>query len=91
MVGIVGYGAYLPYYRIKFVDIAQAWNLDIKVPGEKTVPSHDETTLSLGFNAAMNAMNHANINPEEIGAVFFCSISGMIESSLAQDIAIGIG
>ncbi|MFX1449818.1 MAG: hypothetical protein ACFFCM_03175, partial [Promethearchaeota archaeon] len=57
----------------------------------KTVPSHDETTLSLGFNAAMNAMNHANINPEEIGAIFFCSISGMIESSLAQDIAIGIG
>ncbi len=90
MVGIVGYGVYLPYYRIKFVDIAKAWNLDIKVPGEKTVPSHDETTLSLGYNATMNAMNHANINPEEIGAVFFCSISGMIESSLAQDIAIGI-
>lgn len=91
MVGICGYGVYLPYYRIKISDIANAWNLDIKTNDEKTVPAHDETTLTLGYNAAINAMSHSDVNPEDIGAVFFCSTSGMIESSLAQDIAIGIG
>jgi hydroxymethylglutaryl-CoA synthase len=91
MVGIVGYSIYLPYFRIKSAEIAGSWNLDTKVSGEKTVPAHDETTLSLGFNATKNALDHAGINPEELGAVFFCTISGMIESSLAQDVAIGIG
>ena len=91
MIGVIGYGCYLPYFRIKLSEIAEAWNLKIKAPGEKTVPSHDETTLSLGYNAAIDAVNHANIDPGDLGAVFFCTISGMIESSLAQDIAIGVG
>ncbi|MHA1378009.1 MAG: hypothetical protein ACTSRG_06470 [Candidatus Helarchaeota archaeon] len=90
-IGIIGYGIYLPYYRIKISDIGKAWNLDVRTNSEKTVPAHDETTLTLGYNAVMNAMSHSNIKPKDIGAVFFCSISGMIESSLAQDIAIGIG
>ncbi len=91
MPGIVGYGVNLPYYRIKFSDIAEAWNKkDSKIPGEKTVPAPDETPLTMGRTAATNALEHANIPPAEIGAVYFCSISSMIEGSLAQDIAIAL-
>jgi len=89
MPGIVSYGVYLPYYRIKFADIAEAWNKkEAKLPGEKTVPGVDETTLTMGRNAVINALQHANIQVNEIGAVYFCSNSSMIEGSLAQDIAI---
>lgn len=91
MPGIVGIGAYLPYYRIKLSDIAEAWNRNPKIPGEKTVPAPDETTLTMGREAVVNAITHADISPEEIGAVYFCSSSSMIEGSYAQDIAIALG
>ena len=92
MLGIVGIGVYLPYYRIKLSDIAEAWNRSPKILGEKTVPAPDETTLTMARNAVVNALKHADIkNPEEIGAVFFCSNSSMIEGSYAQDIAIAAG
>ncbi|MHA1650865.1 MAG: hydroxymethylglutaryl-CoA synthase [Candidatus Helarchaeota archaeon] len=91
MPGIVGSGVYLPYYRIKLSDIAEAWNRNIKIAGEKTVPAPDETPLTMGRNAADNAISHAGIPSEDIGAVYFCSNSSMIEGSYAQDIAIAIG
>jgi hydroxymethylglutaryl-CoA synthase len=86
--GIVGCGVYLPYYRIKLTDIAEAWNRKDSVRGEKTVPAPDEITLTMARNATMNALKHANIDSNEIGAVYFCSISSMIEGSYAQDIAV---
>ena len=89
MPGIVGYGIYLPSYRIKLADIAEAWNKKgTGLPGEKTVPAPDETVLTMGANAVFNALQHADIPSNEISAVYFCSISSMIEGSLAQDIAI---
>lgn len=90
MLGIIGYGVYLPTFRIKLADIAEAWNRT-PVPGEKTVPAPDETPLTMGRNAVDNALKHANIPPEDIGAVYFCSNSSMIEGSYAQDIAFAIG
>ena len=91
MPGLIGYGIHLPYYRIKFADIAEAWNRNIKLPGEKTVPAPDETPLTMGRNAAINAIDHAAIPSGEIGAVYFCSLSSMTEGSYAQDIAVAIG
>ena len=91
MPGIVGYGIYLPYYRIKLSDIAEAWNRNAKIPGEKTVPAPDETTLTMGRKALDNAIKHSNIDPGEVGAVYFCSNSSMIEGSNAQDIAVAAG
>jgi hydroxymethylglutaryl-CoA synthase len=81
MIGIVGYGAYLPRYRIKAEVIAKQWGSDpvAIVRGlqlnEKTVPGMDEDTITISVEAAKNAVRRAQINPQEIGAVYIGSES----------------
>ncbi|MBI3412737.1 MAG: hydroxymethylglutaryl-CoA synthase [Candidatus Aenigmarchaeota archaeon] len=81
MVGIVGYGVYVPRFRIKVEDIARVWNRDpnaIKSGlgiSEKSLPGTDEDTATISVEAARNAVRHAGINPVDIGAVFVGSES----------------
>ncbi len=81
MVGIVGYGAYVPCYRIKAEEIAVQWGNDpaaVKkglLLEEKTVPGLDEDTITISVAAAKNALLRAAINPKEIGAVYVGSES----------------
>ncbi len=74
---IVGYGVYLPVYRIKDVEIAKVWGRDVRrVPiKEKTVPGPDEDSLTMAFEASLNALRRAKIPPIEIEAVFVGSES----------------
>jgi len=78
-VGIVGYGVYIPKYRIKAVDIARVWGSDperIKnLVGEKSVPDLDEDTASMAVEASMDAIARSCINPIDIGAVYVGSES----------------
>ncbi|MCP2519170.1 hydroxymethylglutaryl-CoA synthase [SCandidatus Aminicenantes bacterium Aminicenantia_JdfR_composite] len=81
MVGIVGYGAYIPRYRIKVEEIAKVWGAD--APSykkglrleEKSVPYLDQDTITLSVEASKNALKRAGINPKEIGAVYVGSES----------------
>lgn len=81
MVGIVGYGAYLPRFRIKVEEIARQWGTNpIAVKRglllqEKTVPSPDEDTITISVEAAKNALRRGGIDPEKIGAVYVGSES----------------
>jgi hydroxymethylglutaryl-CoA synthase len=81
MVGIVGYGAYLPRYRIKAEVIAQQWGADpVAITrglqlSEKTVPGQDEDTITISVAAAKNALRRAQIDPQDIGAVYIGSES----------------
>ncbi|MEN6295994.1 MAG: hydroxymethylglutaryl-CoA synthase [Chloroherpetonaceae bacterium] len=81
MVGIVGYGSYLPRYRIKTSTIAEQWgdNADSIENGlmltEKTVPGRDEDTVTISVAAAKNALARAGIDPKLIGAVYIGSES----------------
>ncbi len=81
MVGIVGYGSYLPRYRIKVESIAKEWGSDPEALKrglqlfEKTVPGLDEDTITISVEAAKGALKRANINPKEIGAVYIGSES----------------
>jgi hydroxymethylglutaryl-CoA synthase len=81
MVGIVGYGAYLPRYRIKAEVIAKQWGADPEAIQkglrliEKTVPSPDEDTITISVAAARDAIRRAEIDPKEIGAVYIGSES----------------
>ncbi|KPJ74302.1 hypothetical protein AMJ52_01070 [candidate division TA06 bacterium DG_78] len=81
MVGIVGYGSYLPRYRIKVEEIAHQWGRDPETVKrgllliEKTVPSIDEDTITISVEAAKNAVKRAGIDPQEIGALYIGSES----------------
>lgn len=81
MIGIVGYGSYVPCYRIKAEEIAYQWGSDpeaIKkglLLHEKTVPGMDEDTITISIEAAKNALKRAGIDAKEIGAVYIGSES----------------
>ena len=79
--GIVGYGAYVPRYRISVNEIAQVWNEDGKAissgisVNEKSVPGLDEDVITISTEAARDALLRAGISPSEIGAVYVGSES----------------
>ena len=81
MVGIIGYGAYVPSYRIKVEEIAKVWGDDPEsfknglVVNEKSVPSSDEDTATIGVTAARYALARAQIDPQTIGAIYVGSES----------------
>ncbi len=62
MAGIVGYGVYIPSYRIKVEEIARVWGDDPQaisrglVIQEKSVPAPDEDTATISVEAARNAL-----------------------------------
>lgn len=76
-VGIVGYGAYVPRYRLPASEVARLWTdgqggLPIK---EKSVPGLDEDVVTMSIEAARNALKRAQLSPEEIRAVWVGSES----------------
>ncbi len=81
MVGIVGYGAYVPKFRIKAEEIAEVWGSDpesikrgLKIK-EKSVPNIDEDTVTISVEATKNALARARIDPKDIGAIYIGSES----------------
>ena len=81
MAEIVGYGAYIPKYRIKSEEIARVWGEDAqrikKGLGihEKAVANVDEDTSTIAVEAAKNALKRAEISSEEINAIYVGSES----------------
>jgi hydroxymethylglutaryl-CoA synthase len=81
MAGIVGYGAYVPHYRIKVEEIAKVWGADApayrKGLGlqEKSVPAPDQDTGTMAVEASRHALARAGIDPKLIGAVYVGSES----------------
>ncbi|MDP3185695.1 MAG: hydroxymethylglutaryl-CoA synthase, partial [Anaerolineales bacterium] len=76
-VGIIGYGAYVPRYRLPAKEVARVWTggkggLPIK---EKAVPGMDEDVVTMSIEAARNAMARAQIDPAELRAVWVGSES----------------
>jgi hydroxymethylglutaryl-CoA synthase len=76
-VGIAGYGAYVPRYRLPASEVARVWSggqaaLPIK---EKSVPGLDEDVATMSIEAARNALDRAGISPREIRAVWVGSES----------------
>jgi hydroxymethylglutaryl-CoA synthase len=81
-IGIVGYGAYIPIYRIKIEEIASQWNEDAEQIKKglnvecKSVRGLDEDEVTIAVEAAWNALKRApEVNPKEIGAIYIGSES----------------
>jgi len=76
-VGIVGYGAYVPRYRIKSEEISRVWKMgeDSLHLEEKAVPGLDEDTTTIAVEAARNALRKAAIEPSRLSAIWLGSES----------------
>ncbi|TSC57984.1 MAG: hypothetical protein Greene041619_860 [Candidatus Peregrinibacteria bacterium Greene0416_19] len=77
---IIGFGRYLPVYRIKTAEIAAHWEQDgsaISALGvtEKTVPGPQEDSFTMAFEAGRQAIEMADIASSEISAMFVGSES----------------
>ena len=76
-VGIVGYGAYVPRFRLPAREIARVWkggNAVLPIQ-EKSVPGIDEDVVTMSIEAARNALARAGIDPAELRAVWVGSES----------------
>src|SRR3989338_8097844 len=97
---IVGFGRYLPVYRIKTADIAAHWGQDPKAiasgigVAEKTVPAPDEDTFTMAFEAGRQALENGGVTGGEVSAVYVGSeshpyavkpTSGMLVTALELD------
>lgn len=76
-VGITGYGAYVPRYRLPASEVARVWTdgqggLPIK---EKAVPGLDEDVATMSIESARNALKRAGIPSTRIRAVWVGSES----------------
>ncbi len=79
--GIVGYGVYIPRYRITVSEISRVWKGDganvekgLKI-SQKAVPGYDEDTATMAVEAARRAVAMALIDPRKIGAIYVGSES----------------
>ncbi|MBI3342060.1 hydroxymethylglutaryl-CoA synthase [Candidatus Curtissbacteria bacterium] len=81
MTGIVSYGTYIPKLRLKARDIAQFWNRDASEIEnhlgifEKSVAGIDEDSVTMGVEAAYQALLRAQIKPGAIEAIIVGSES----------------
>jgi hydroxymethylglutaryl-CoA synthase len=69
-VGIIGYGAYVPMYRLKADEINRMWGEFGAPVEEKSVVALDEDTITISVEAAKQAVYRAKIDPSDIGAVY---------------------
>lgn len=78
---IIGFGRYLPQYRLKTAVVAEHYGQDPKTVGqglgvsEKTVPGREEDSYTMAFEAARQATEIAGIQSSEISAIFVGSES----------------
>lgn len=76
-VGLTGYGAYVPRYRLPGKEVSRIWTGGTGGTPitEKAVPGLDEDVATMSIEAARNALARAEIDPEEIRAVWVGSES----------------
>jgi len=85
--GIVGYGASIPYTRIKVDEIHRVWRnfalshiTDVLKLDEKAVLQPNEDTITLAVGAAQRALEHAAVDLSRIGAAFLGTCTNPYDS-----------
>ena len=76
-VGIAGYGAYVPRYRLPAREVSRVWTGG-SASGpirEKSVPGLDEDVASMSIEAVRNAVTRGRIDASELGVVWVGSES----------------
>jgi len=92
-IGILGYGVYIPRYRINRAEYIKAWG-QFAAAGieEKAVPGVDEDSITMAVEASRNALNHAKVDASKLNAVYFASTSSpYAEKLVSSTIAMALG
>ncbi|WP_255197568.1 zinc ribbon domain-containing protein [Halorarius litoreus] len=78
--GIAAVGAYAPRTRLPGDAIAEAWG-QFKAGGieETAVPGADEDVLTMGYEAARNALDAGELTAGDVGAVAFATTNPPVE------------
>ncbi len=63
-VGIEGYGAYIPRYRLDLSTLNKVWGKEVK--GVKSFPGKFDDQASYACNSSLNALKHSGIKREEV-------------------------
>jgi len=76
-VGIVGYGVYIPRYRLPATEVSKQWTGGVGgVPiKEKAVPGLDEDTATIAIEAGRNALARAGLVGSDLRAIWVGSES----------------
>jgi hydroxymethylglutaryl-CoA synthase len=69
-VGITGYGAYVPMYRLKAAEVNRMWGTSGEPVEEKAVVALDEDTVTIAVECARQAVRRSGVDPQMIGAVY---------------------
>lgn len=75
MAGLIGYGTYIPLYRLTVDAIATFWQKNAGEIGqslglqEKSCPAIDEDSATLAVEATLDALTAAGIKPEQIDLI----------------------
>lgn len=88
MIGIVAYGGYVPYNRLKIKAIAAAYGKNAK-EGEKAVAYYDEDSITMAVAASLAGLN--KIDSKSLNAIFFATTtSPYAEKQGATNIAAAV-
>jgi len=84
-VGIVGYGVYLPKYRLKREEIGSFWKT--RGRGENCISQPDEDIYTMAVESALNAVSHSGLTDlSKLGMVYL----GVGSSPCLENTPIGI-
>jgi len=95
MAGIVGYGAYIPRFRLKVEDIWDVWVNPVDTPtvikerrglAEKAVTRWDEDSITMAVAAAKASLESAGISADELNAIYFGSCTNPYTSKAGASI-----
>ncbi len=75
LIGIVGYQAYIPKYRLSMKELRSVWQQAAPGIDEKSVPYRDEDSITMGVVAVENLLVNMQIETDKIDAIYFASIS----------------
>lgn len=81
-VGIAGLGRYVPEKKLtnqdleKMVDTSDEWIVQRTGIKERRIADKSEVTSSLALNAARQALEHANVAPEDLDLIICATVTG---------------
>lgn len=91
MTDLLGYGAYVPRYRIGRAEIAGQYGAHAG-GGETAVPGHDEDVTTMAVEAASDALAAADVAAGDLDAVYAATTSDPFdERGVAPHVAYAVG